>query len=124
MNKKAKNSPTYEISRMINDGVDCFKAENYRTAIRYFKEACEASRKIKIEYKECRALIHLADTYFRLEKYRKVIEYSEQSLKISREQGDAGMERESLINLNEAYEALGENDKATEYLLNSSHDKY
>ena len=117
MNKKVKNGSTYEISRMINDGIDYFKAEDYRTAIRYFEEACEASRKIKIEYKECRALIHLADTYFRLEKYRKVIEYSEKSLKISREQGDAGMERESINNLYEAHEALGENDKAAEYIF-------
>ena len=82
---------------MINDGIDYLRAEDYHTAIRYLKEAYEASCKISIEYKECRVLMHLADAYMQLKKHRKVIEYSEQSLKISQEQGDAEMEKNLLV---------------------------
>jgi CHAT domain-containing protein/Tfp pilus assembly protein PilF len=104
-----------EAARLLEEGIQQYKASEFETALRSWQQALQLYRELKYRPLEGRVLSNLGSAYDALGNYSKAIEYHEQALTIAREIKDRFTEGVVLGNLGNSHRVLGGYEKSINY---------
>ncbi|WP_434684206.1 tetratricopeptide repeat protein [Pseudanabaena minima] len=118
-NSQIIQSRKAEADRLLQQGIQLYRASRYREVIQVFEVALEIYREIKDRRGEATSLLGLGEMYRNLGQYQKAIDFYQQSLPIFNQIGDRNGEAASLNNLGLAYNNLGQYQKAIDFYQQS-----